>query len=57
MDLNLKLMNELGQSVFTFELNSSNNRQQRISDLANGISFISDAQSGKLFKEKIVVVR
>ncbi len=56
-DLNLKIINELGQTVFTFELNSNNNRQQIISDLANGIYFISDAQSGKLFKEKIVVVK
>ncbi|MDI1353582.1 MAG: T9SS type A sorting domain-containing protein, partial [bacterium] len=55
VDLNLTLVNELGQLVEIINLSSDNNHQHQIKDLANGIYFINGQKNTFHLHEKIVV--
>jgi hypothetical protein len=54
-DLNLQLVNELGQIVRVIELNLANGYQIQVNDLANGIYFIAGKKGDISLREKIVV--
>lgn len=53
----LFIINELGEIVKTIELNSYNNYQTTISDIADGVYCLKDKLSGGVIKNKIVIVR
>jgi hypothetical protein len=55
--LSLILSNELGQEIRSVILKPEENYQARIGSLPEGIYFISDRSSGKVYKNKIVVIR
>lgn len=57
VDLNLMLVNELGQLVKNITLNSSNNRTVSVTHLANGIYFITGRVNDKSINQKIVVAK
>ncbi|MBL7932620.1 MAG: T9SS type A sorting domain-containing protein, partial [Bacteroidia bacterium] len=54
-DVKVQLINELGQVIRHFELQSSNNFQVQVSDLAKGIYFIVDEKNKSLTGQKIIV--
>jgi photosystem II stability/assembly factor-like uncharacterized protein len=55
IDMDLIMINELGQTIKTFQLNGANNHRQKINDLCSGMYFIISREGGKLVKEKIIV--
>lgn len=57
VDVKLTLTNELGQVVKVISLNNSNNRNQSITHLANGIYFISGKVNNQRVNQKIVVTK
>lgn len=54
-DIDLVIINELGQLVKTIELNTTNNHRSRINDLGSGMYFIINRKEGPPVKEKIVI--
>jgi hypothetical protein len=54
-NLDLKLINELGQEVRTIKLSSQNNFTLSVSDLANGIYFVVGQNSEGSIHQKIIV--
>lgn len=54
-DMKVQLINELGQTIRHLELQSSNNFQLQVSDLAKGIYFIVDEKNTALTGQKIIV--
>ena len=51
------VINELGQTVRSFQLNSANNYSTTISDLENGAYFVIGINKNILMRQKIVVVQ
>jgi hypothetical protein len=51
----VKLMNELGQVIRTFNLTDTNKRQIQISELAKGIYFVIAENDLQLSKHKVIV--
>ncbi len=56
-EINLKLVNELGQVVKIISLNNSNNKNVSITNLSAGIYFIFGNTNDHLIKQKIIVAR
>ena len=56
-DLKLTLVNELGQVIKKIELAGSNHYRISVSDLAQGIYFISGQKDNVKIYQKVVVVR
>ena len=54
-DMNLSIINNLGQVVKEISINSSNNYKASISNLANGIYFVVGKNNDQLIKTKIIV--
>jgi hypothetical protein len=54
-DMNLSIVNNLGQVVKEISINSSNNYKASVSNLANGIYFVVGKNNDQLIKTKIVV--
>ncbi len=54
-DLQLQLINELGQVIKTLNLNTSNDHKVQVSDLAKGIYFIVSQNNGEAQAQKIIV--
>jgi hypothetical protein len=54
-DMNLSIVNNLGQVVKEISINSSNNYKASISNLSNGIYFVVGKNNNQLIKTKIVV--
>jgi hypothetical protein len=55
VDLQLNLMNELGQIVKVIDLSADNAHQVEISGLANGIYFLAGKKDDRVLMEKIIV--
>jgi hypothetical protein len=55
-ELELNVVNELGQVVKEIELNRENKFETKVNDLNSGIYFITD-RNGRALKDKIVVIR
>jgi len=55
--LNLDMINELGQIVRTISLNDTNKHQINVSDIANGIYFITGKNESVKVNQKIVVAK
>ncbi|MBL7931955.1 MAG: T9SS type A sorting domain-containing protein, partial [Bacteroidia bacterium] len=53
-NVNMKLINELGQVIKTFELNAINTHTVHVSDLDKGIYFIIDDQ--KVIRAQKIIV-
>lgn len=56
-NIQLKLVNELGQLLRTFELNAENGYKVDIRDLPNGIYFIIGIKDENTFSQKIIVTK
>lgn len=56
-DINLNIVNSLGQLVKTVSLNESNSRQLTISNFANGIYYIVGQEGDQTIKQKIIVAK
>ncbi|MEI8135798.1 MAG: T9SS type A sorting domain-containing protein [Bacteroidota bacterium] len=56
-EMNLTLVNSLGQVVKLISINSSNNYKVSISNLANGIYFVVGDNNNQTIKQKIVVAK
>ena len=54
-DMNLSIINNLGQVVKEISINSSNNYKASISNLANGIYFVVGKNNDQLISQKIIV--
>lgn len=54
-DLDLLVVNSLGQTVQTLQLNDSNNREAKVSNLSPGIYFIVSMHTGFSVKQKVIV--
>jgi hypothetical protein len=54
-DMNLSIINNLGQVVKEISINSSNNYNASVSNLANGIYFVVGKNNDQLIKTKIIV--
>ncbi len=54
-DLQLQLINELGQVIKTLNLNVTNDHKVEVSDLAKGIYFIVSRNNGEAQAQKIIV--
>ena len=54
-DMNLSIVNNLGQVVNEISINSSNNYKASVSNLANGIYFVVGKNNDQVIKTKIVV--
>ncbi|MDI1354302.1 MAG: T9SS type A sorting domain-containing protein, partial [bacterium] len=57
VDLELILVNELGQVIKNISLSSLNDHTQQIVEVSNGIYFITGNQSGITINEKIVITK
>jgi hypothetical protein len=55
VNIHLNLINELGQTIRTFNLSDLNNRQVNVTDLANGIYFIMGKNESVNVNQKIIV--
>ncbi len=55
--MNLSLVNQLGQNVTLIELNSSNNYQVNVNNLVSGIYFITGENGNNKINRKIIVNR
>jgi hypothetical protein len=53
--MNLSIINNLGQVVKEISINSSNNYNASVSNLANGIYFVVGKNNDQLIKTKIIV--
>jgi len=51
-----KIINELGQTMRSFDLNSSNNYSIRLENLSSGIYFITRTNNHQITHQKIVVI-
>jgi hypothetical protein len=56
-DAKLTLVNELGQIVRTIILSGANNHKVQISDVAQGIYFLSGEKDGNAINQKIIVTK
>ena len=56
-ELKLNLFNSLGQMIRNFTLQDSNDYSFELTDLSNGIYFISGNKNNKSFIEKVVVIK
>ncbi len=54
-DLNLVLVNELGQIIMPVTLSASNNHTVQVKAIANGIYFITGTESNSAINKKIIV--
>jgi hypothetical protein len=54
-DMNLSIINNLGQVVKEISINSSNNYNASVSNLANGIYFVVGKNNDQLISQKIIV--
>jgi len=54
-DINLSIINNLGQVVKTLSLNKSNDYKVSINNLQSGVYFISGEKDGKSVKQKIII--
>jgi len=54
-DMNLSIVNNLGQVVKEILINTSNNHKASVSNLANGIYFVVGKNNDQIIKTKIVV--
>jgi hypothetical protein len=54
-DMNLSIINNLGQVVKEISINSSNNYNASVSNLANGIYFVVGKNNDQLISKKIIV--
>jgi len=57
IDLELNLVNQLGQVICTVILNNNNSREVTLTDIASGVYFISDKKTGQKIDRKIIVIR
>lgn len=57
LDLDLTIINELGQVVKTISLNSQNNRTENLSNLSEGIYFLSSKTQGVIINQKLIIVK
>lgn len=57
VNVNLNIVNELGQVVKTVEMNGTTIKEVNISGLADGIYFIKGETAGKTINQKIVVAK
>jgi hypothetical protein len=51
------IINELGQTIQTFKLNSANNYSANIENLSNGIYFIVGFNKDQLIRQKVIVTQ
>ena len=56
-DLNLILTSELGQKIRTIDLTSTNNFTVTLSDLPNGVYFLSGEKQNQIRNQKIIVLK
>ena len=56
-DLEITIVNQLGQIVISASLNELNNRQLMLSNLANGVYFVVSKGNEKKINQKVVVIR
>ena len=56
-DLDLNIVNQLGQIVATVSLNENNKREITISNLVSGVYFITNKNTGQKINKKIIVIR
>lgn len=54
-DMDLKLINELGQTIRNFKLSALNNHKVQVADLAKGIYFVVGENNSAITKQKIIV--
>ncbi len=54
-DLQLQLINELGQVIKTLDLNTTNDHKVQMSDVAKGVYFIVSRNNGEAQAQKIIV--
>lgn len=57
VNINLKIESELGAIITTLLLNESNNYQCNLSNLSNGIYFITGFSNNVLIKQKLIIIR
>lgn len=57
LDIELSIVNELGQIVRTVSLNSTNRYEVNIANLSNGIYFVTGQSNGQVIKQKIIVAK
>jgi len=57
VNINLELINELGQFVRLIKLSEANNRKINISELSNGIYFLIGKKDNLKVKQKIIVTK
>jgi len=57
VDLELDLINQLGQVIFSVRLNEGNSREATFTNIASGVYFISNKNTGQKIDKKIVVIR
>lgn len=56
-DIDLKLLNTLGQTLRLLSLNASSDYKAEVNDLEQGVYFMSSQDGTRLFKQKIIVTR
>lgn len=56
-NMNLTLVNELGQTIMRFELSDKNDHQLTVRHLESGIYFIHGNDGARSVKEKVVVIK
>jgi hypothetical protein len=54
-DMNISIVNNLGQVVKVVSINGSNNYKASICNIASGIYFIVGENKGQIIKQKIIV--
>lgn len=56
-DIDLMIINALGQAVQTIQLNNTNNREVKIDNLNNGVYFIMSTSGGTAIQQKVIVTK
>ncbi|PBQ30864.1 hypothetical protein CNR22_03430 [Sphingobacteriaceae bacterium] len=56
-DLDLRLVNELGQVVNFIKLSDSNEHKTHLTDIANGIYFIMGNKDNQMISQKIIIMK
>jgi hypothetical protein len=56
-DLNLIIVNELGETIKKINLSGNNNFEVEISDLSSGIYFVTGQNNSQIIKQKVVIAK
>ena len=57
VNMEMNIVNQLGQIILFVSLDESNNRQSNLSNLANGVYFLTSRNPQQKINQKIVVIK